>query len=285
MTLPVKGAGDPDRRERELKITSLDIRRKEFKRSFRGYSDEEVDIFLDEVADELERLLQGNAELQERVQSLEEQLAAHNNLREALERTLVQAQLQADDVRANARKESELILRDAQMKARGIINDSYVETQKIQRTLAQLKSLEEEFRFKFRSLLEGYLKLLNQAELTVSEPAVASEAVAEEGPVAELAPDAGATAAAAERPSTANADEVPTEEATFSAEAAFAEETTSTEEMTLEDEFSVEGELQSGKDAEPEVETFFIGKQADYSELIPNKEDAGKKGQGRDFEW
>ena len=49
-------AGDSKRRGREVKITPLDIRRKEFKRSMRGYADEEVDVFLDEVADEFERL-------------------------------------------------------------------------------------------------------------------------------------------------------------------------------------------------------------------------------------
>jgi cell division initiation protein len=59
----------PVRRESEVKVTPLDIRRKEFKRSVRGYADEEVDLFLDEVADESERLFQENVELQERIRS------------------------------------------------------------------------------------------------------------------------------------------------------------------------------------------------------------------------
>lgn len=78
---------------------------------------------------------------------------------------MVTAQLQADEVRANARKESELILRDAELKARQIVNDSYRETQRVQQALVQLKHLEEDFRFKFRSLLEGYLKLLDEVPL------------------------------------------------------------------------------------------------------------------------
>jgi cell division initiation protein len=148
-----------------VKITPLDIRRKEFKRSMRGYSDEEVDIFLDEVADEFERVFQENMELNDRVQRLDEQIASHMQLKDALEKTLISAQLQAEELRANAHKESELILRDAEMKARGIVSDSYGETQRTQQTLAQLKLLEEDFRFKFRSLLEGYLRLLSQAPL------------------------------------------------------------------------------------------------------------------------
>lgn len=268
-----------------MKITPLDIRRKEFKRALRGYSDEEVDVFLDEVADEFERIFQENAELQERLHRLEEQLVGHNQLREALEKTLIQAQLQSDEIRANAHKESELILRDAQMKARAIINESYAETQKVQQTLAQLKRLEEEFRFKFRSLLEGYLRLLNEAELTTSEQAVAAQASpAEAASAGEAVPGlevmSAAEAAAAEVASTGPevlageaaipaADEVPTEEA------------------TVEEQGGVESEKEDEEKqlAEERVETFFLGKRADYPEFAPTDENASKKGTGRDFEW
>ena len=157
-----------------MKITPLDIRRKEFRRSMRGYSDEEVDIFLDEVADEFERLFQENLELQERSQRLDEQISGDTQLREALEKTLIAAQLQSEEIRANAHKESELILRDAQQKARAIVNDSYGETQQAQQTLVKLKRLEEEFRFKFRSLLEGYLKLLDDAAIAAAETEAAA---------------------------------------------------------------------------------------------------------------
>jgi cell division initiation protein len=175
-----------------VKVTPLDIRRKEFKRSMRGYADEEVDLFLDEIADDLDRLSQENVELQDRIRRLDEQLAGHVQLRDALEKTLVQAQFQADETRANARKESELILRDAELKARGIVSDSYTEIQRVQQALIQLKHLEEDFRFKFRSLLEGHLKLLDEAPINMaaSQPLVVEPApsAAEETPF--VIPDA-----------------------------------------------------------------------------------------------
>lgn len=153
-----------------MKVTPLDIRRKEFKRSLRGYDDEEVDVFLDEVADEFERLYQENAEMQDRLQRLEDQVASHAQLKEALEKALVSAQVQAEQVTSNARKESELIMRDAELKARDIVNESYSETQRVQQSLVQLKHLEEDFRFKFRSLLEAHLKFLNDAPIIVAVP-------------------------------------------------------------------------------------------------------------------
>jgi cell division initiation protein len=158
-----------------VKVTPLDIRRKEFKRSMRGYSDEEVDLFLDEVADESERLHQENVELLDRVRRLEEQLAGNAQLRDALEKTLVSAQLHADETKANARKESELTLRDAELKAQGIVSDSYTEVQRVQQALIQLKRLEEDFRYKFRSLLEGHLKLLDEAPINMASHAVIIE--------------------------------------------------------------------------------------------------------------
>jgi cell division initiation protein len=177
-----------------MKVTPLDIRRKEFKRSMRGYADEEVDIFLDEVADEFERLFQENAEMHDRLARLEEQLESHAQLKTALEKTLVSAQLQADQMTANARKESQLIMRDAELQARNIVSESYGETQKVQQALIQLKHLEEDFRFKFRSLLEAHLKLLNDAPIAVPAPAVAAAVIAPVVAPAEGAPDVAPSA-------------------------------------------------------------------------------------------
>jgi cell division initiation protein len=151
-----------------VKITPIDIRRREFKRSVRGYVDEEVDAFLDAVANEFERLSQENADLQDRVQALEEQVAGHAHIREALEKTLVAAQLQSEEIRSKAQKESQSILRDAEGKAKNIVGELYSQTQKVQQTLMQLKLMEEDFRFKFRALLEGYLRLLDEGPVLLS---------------------------------------------------------------------------------------------------------------------
>lgn len=149
-----------------MKLTPLDIRHKEFRRAMRGYSDEEVDVFLDEVADEFERLFQENMELRERVEQLVEQVHEHELLKETLQKTLVSAQQQSDEMRANARKEAELIIKDAEIKGRDLLGESYVEKQRVQQSLTQLKQVEEDFKFKFRSLLEAHIGLLSEDAAT-----------------------------------------------------------------------------------------------------------------------
>lgn len=153
-----------------MKVTPLDIRRKEFRRSVRGYLDEDVDIFLDVVADEVERISRQNAELLQKVRELEQQVASHVDIREALEQTLVAAQLQSEEMKTKAEKESQSMLKEAEAKAKAVVEDFYARTQAVQQTLAQLKLQEEDFRSRFQGLLEGYLNLLKEQPPVVSVP-------------------------------------------------------------------------------------------------------------------
>lgn len=291
-----------------MKITPLDIRRKEFKRSVRGYTDEEVDIFLDEVADEFERLFQANMELEDKVHRLEEQSAGLTQVREALEKTLITAQVQSEDMRSNAHKESELILRDAELKARDIVHDSYSETQKVQQALFQLKLLEEDFRFKFRSLVEGYLRLLSEAPIaaqtaetaaltTPSSPAPTS--TAEPKPVEPAPAVAMEPPSRVEEASSASSDDTPTEEneavvahVNAAIEAFAAAEVRRGADLAPDEEVTAETNSAAllmwplpVTAAEPTDEGFFFGKQAkDLDDTFPG-EDGVKAEKTRDFKW
>ena len=155
-----------------MKLTPLDIRHKEFKRGMRGYADVEVDEFLDEVADEYERLFKENIDLQDRVEALEEKVTGYQRIEETLQKTLVNAQASAEEQKQNASKQAQLILQDAELKARQMVNEAYSERQAIEQSMAKLKSGEQDFRFKFRQMLEGYLRQVEDAkELAQAPPA------------------------------------------------------------------------------------------------------------------
>ena len=199
-----------------MKLTPLDIRHKEFKRGMRGYVDEEVDEFLDQIADEFERLFKDNIDLGERVENLEEQVTRYRRIEETLQKTLVSAQQSAEELKQNATKEGQLILRDAELKARQMVNESYADKQRIEGSLTKLRGVEEEFRIRFRQLLEGFLKQVEQAPPVAPQPQndlnqkaeAIKEAIAREETIAGPAPSprtaapapAGAPAQAAPAP-------------------------------------------------------------------------------------
>jgi len=145
-----------------MKLTPLDIRHKEFKRGMRGYADVEVDEFLDEIADEYERLFKENIDLQDRVEALEEKVAGYKRIEETLQKTLVNAQASAEEQKQNATKQAQLILQDAELKARQMVNEAYSERQAVEQSMTKLRSAEEDFRFKFKTMIEGYLHQLQE---------------------------------------------------------------------------------------------------------------------------
>jgi len=156
------------KRERslEMKLTPLDIHHKEFRNSLRGYNVEEVDKFLDEVADEFERLFKENIDLSERLDAAREQIRGFEAQKETLHNTLVAAQRSAEDITLRAKEEAATVLRDAEVKAKEIIHNALTQKQAISTELVRIKKAEEEFRVAFKQMLESHLKSITAIPLS-----------------------------------------------------------------------------------------------------------------------
>lgn len=154
-----------------MRVTPLDIRHKEFSRAVRGYKDSEVDEFLDEITEEFERLFNENIDHKEKLEVLEEKISHYQNIEDTLQKTLISAQQQAEELKQNAQKEGDLILRDAELKTRSIVNDAYAERQKIQRSVQALKQKHEDMRYQLRKTIETYANILDQDMDTLGEMA------------------------------------------------------------------------------------------------------------------
>ena len=63
-----------------MKLTALDIHHKEFRHALRGYNEEQVDAFLDQVADEFERLFKENIDLTERLEAADERVRSYQQI-------------------------------------------------------------------------------------------------------------------------------------------------------------------------------------------------------------
>lgn len=161
-----------------MRLTSLDIHQKEFHHKLKGYNEEEVDKFLDQVADEVDRLRKENIELSEKLESADERVRQYQEMERTLHNTLLAAQRSSEDILDRARQESQAILRDAEVKAKEIIHAALTQKQRVQGDFMRLKETEQEFRAKFRDLLEGMVSRL--VEIPVPEDVRAMQERAEE---------------------------------------------------------------------------------------------------------
>lgn len=148
-----------------MKLTPLDIHHKEFGHALRGYNEVEVDAFLDQVADELERLFKENIDLSERIEGLEEKVRGYQDMERTLHNTLVSAQKSADEIITKAQQEASAVLKDAEVKAKEIIHSALTSKQKAVGELTRIKQAEESFRAEFRRMLDTYLAGIGEVSL------------------------------------------------------------------------------------------------------------------------
>jgi len=122
-----------------MKITPLDIQQMVFKVSFRGYDKEDVNRFLEELAQTVELLNRDHAVQQEKIIYLERQLAELKRTEATLSNTLLSAQSLAEDVKRNAQREADLVIKEAEVKAGELIRQARVALTDTQRDLSSLQ--------------------------------------------------------------------------------------------------------------------------------------------------
>lgn len=112
-------------------ITPMDIHNKTFSKKLRGYADDEVNSFLDEVASDYERIYREHREMEEQMDTLKAKLANYEKMEATMSSTLVMAQETAENVKTTAKKEAEIIVREAQNRAARIVSDAEVARRKM----------------------------------------------------------------------------------------------------------------------------------------------------------
>jgi len=91
-----------------LPLTPLDIHNVEFKKTLRGYSEDQVDSFLNKVTRDYENLYKENMELKERLEDMQAVVTHYRELENTLRDTMVLAQQVADEAKKNAASEAEI---------------------------------------------------------------------------------------------------------------------------------------------------------------------------------
>ena len=147
-----------------MKVTPVDIRNQKFAKSFRGYDQTEVDAFLELTSSQLEELITENAGLKEKLSSVESTLKGYTDLEGNLKEALLTAQKSAEEIRENAKKEAQLLMRETQIKAERKMEEAYEILSGLRKQIADLENLKAEYLARLKSLVETHLKVLESME-------------------------------------------------------------------------------------------------------------------------
>jgi len=154
-----------------VKITPVDIQHKQFRKALQGYAREDVDTFLDEIIETMEADIDERGKLETQVSDLQEKMAQFRAMEDSLQSALVLAQRTADEVKASAHKEVDLIRQRAKLELeqelgeiRARINDAKRE---LQRQHDQISAAKQDM----RALLARHAALLDaEAALGTTTP-------------------------------------------------------------------------------------------------------------------
>ncbi|MFQ5829551.1 MAG: DivIVA domain-containing protein [Candidatus Methylomirabilia bacterium] len=168
-----------------MRITPTDVRQQEFRRQmFRGYDTQEVVNFLEDVADDYEQLVRENAVLKEQVAALSERVREVEDLKVALQETLIttrqlteemkdSARREAEEAKASARqdveemkdsarREAHLLIRDAELQGEKLLEAARAEEARIQNEVLSLKRIRQQLAQGLRSTIEMHQRLIAQ---------------------------------------------------------------------------------------------------------------------------
>jgi cell division initiation protein len=168
-----------------MPIRPIDIRRMEFKSGFRGYDANQVDDFLDAVADEFERNYTENQRMREEVSSLRDRLQQFEDLEDSIRAALVHAEQASNDLRRaatsdaeamrqSAQREADFTIREAQTRSHQMLADSSSRIERVQDSYEALQEAKKSFTNDFRHLLKTHMDLMDNMEASSAREIEAS---------------------------------------------------------------------------------------------------------------
>lgn len=141
-------------------LTPLEIQKQTFTKSFKGFNPSEVQGYLALVAEEIETLTRDLDRLQRENAMLREDLHDHNQRERILKDTLLAAQQVSEEVKNNARKEAELIVKDAELLSERLVGQAMSRVADLERNIQDLKIERRAARNKLQATLDTIQQLI-----------------------------------------------------------------------------------------------------------------------------
>jgi cell division initiation protein len=171
-----------------MRITPIDIQQQQFKSRLMGYDKAEVDQFLESLAGEIERLFRQNQDLQEDLARTRDTLAEMREREATLKETLLTTQKVTDELKANARREAELLLADAEMRSERVMRNAEDRRLQLIEEIQEIKRQKIDFETSLRSLLEKHVRMLDLNILSIGDDRADAKLLEEPLPFGRPAP-------------------------------------------------------------------------------------------------
>ena len=156
-----------------MSLTPVEIRHVKLAKRPLGYERKAVDRLLEDVTRSFEVVWRERADVRDEIERLEGELARYKELEVLLRNILIAAERAADDVRSQARREADVILEEARVRAREIAGGASDERERVKVEIRRLRSLEAEVRAGYRAFL---LTSLDRLEAETDERQVPEQA-------------------------------------------------------------------------------------------------------------
>ncbi|HEY5349888.1 MAG TPA: DivIVA domain-containing protein [Candidatus Lustribacter sp.] len=144
------------------RITVVDIQHRSFKRALQGYDRVDVDKFLDEIIESLEDEATARAALEAEIADLKERISHFKAMEVSLQSTLLLAQRTADEVKAAAHKEADLIKQEARLQSEREIGSLGERVDESRREHQRMLDIADKAKSEIRGLVLSYLALIDR---------------------------------------------------------------------------------------------------------------------------
>ncbi|HEY3065608.1 MAG TPA: DivIVA domain-containing protein [Methylomirabilota bacterium] len=144
-----------------MRISPLDVRQQQFTvRMFRGFDPQEVDAFLEDVAEDYESVLKENALLKEQLEALEERVRGMVEREKTLHETLITAQRLTEEMKDAARRDAALHVRDAELRGEKVLEAVRAEEARIRGDITALRRSRRQLVEQLRGTIETYHRMV-----------------------------------------------------------------------------------------------------------------------------
>ncbi|WP_420125809.1 DivIVA domain-containing protein [Longimicrobium sp.] len=149
-----------------IDLTPLDVKKKkgDFRRAVRGYDPAAVDDFLDTVSARMEELVRENVMGAARLESMTESIGNYRERERAMNEALVSAQQLREEMREQAAREADLVLREARAEAERIVGEARRQATSAAEALRRIQGQRVRFLRLFRTLVERQLQEIESEE-------------------------------------------------------------------------------------------------------------------------